>query len=356
MAGISGMVLIAGWIIQRRVAGPGRPLPLPLALFMFLGMFVTFFLMVGIFKTSVTVESRMQVESSAKDALDMAKHHGLQDRRFPIMFYCILFYLWPLGYYISLLRNAYATGVVDRIGPFSARIEDPSEFAAARKLALRGDVDGAVQAYRNYRENTCEALFEAARLLKAEDRFAEAASVFQEITEKFYERRPAWADATFQLGKINEQNLINITGALDLYRSIIKRTPESRFAALASHEIARLQVDDPRDPAELVETPAAGAERDPFFGKGRSAAKKAAVTAAASAKDNGAPDAAEEGLPQDPFLAVRAKQSAMVKKLESTGAVAAPSQKKAAAKKAPAKKAAAKPAPKKPAAKKKPAS
>lgn len=339
MLGIPGLVLLAGIIVQRKLAGPGMPLPFPIALFMFIGMLASFCVMLTVFSTAEPSVSRMQIENAAKDGFDYANLPPVENRWVLLGFYCVLAYLAPLGYYINLLRNSYATGIVDRIGPFSARIEDPSEFASARKLALRGDVDGAVQVYRNYRENSCDALFEAARLLKAEDRFAEAAAVFQEISEKFYERRPAWADATYQIAKISEQNLHDITNAAELYRTILKRTPESRFAALAGQDLARLQVVDEEYAEELVDTPKPSVEKDPFYAGRRAAPVKAAAATPAQTPENGssAEHPNESGAPIDPFFALRD-----IRRVTPSAAKQAATGKKSAAKKPAAKKPAAK--------------
>jgi len=375
MLGVAGLVLLAGYIVQRRVAGAGLPLPFPLALVMFLGMFAVFLGMMMVFVTATPTQTRMEMEAGVQDSFALVGAHPAPDRRFLLMFYCVFFYLWPIGYYISLLRNSYATRIVDRIGPLSARIEDPSEFASARKLALRGDVDGAVAMYRSYRENSTEALFEAARLLRAEDRFAEAASVFAEITERFHERRNAWAEATYQLGKINEQNLNDVERAMAFFRAILDRTPESRFASQAASDIARLQnpLDDLEDTptvSVLVTTPPQGAAKDPFFGKkGRSAGASAAA-ASRAAEHNGASmepdhDGDVRTPAMDPFFEARNKMRTAVKPSpETAGATgmsppkntvvaATPAAKKAAVRSAPAK-SAAKPAAKpstKPAAK-----
>lgn len=353
MAGVPGLVLLAGYIVQRRVAGPGMPLPLPVALILFIGMVAAFFAMQFVLATAEPLQTRTAIESHANTPMDFVKPHAIPTTPLPLWFFSGLFYLFPMAFYINLLRNSYATGIVDRIGPLSARIEDPSAFSSARKLALRGDVDGAVQMYRNYKENTCDALFEAARLLKAEDRFAEAAAVFQEIADKFYERRPAWAEATYQIAKINEQNLMNITYALELYRSILSRTPESRFAALAAHDVARLQVDDEDYAEDLVAVPTASAEKDPFFGKSRGprAASEAAV--ASGNGDTAAEDAAEPIV--DPFFQASLRQRSASRTTSGDGA--AKPARKAASKAAPAKTAAAakKPVAKKATAAKKPA-
>lgn len=357
MLGVTGSVVLAGYIVQRRLAGPGLPLPFPLALVMFLGMFAVFLGMLVVFMAATPVQTRMEFEAGVQDSFELVGAQPAPDRRILLIVYCFFFYLWPMGYYISLLRNSYATRIVDRIGPLSARIEDPSEFASARKLALRGDIDGAVAMYRTYRDNTCDALFEAARLLRAEDRFAEAASIFSEITERFHERRNNWAEATHQLGKIYEQNLNDVERALGYYRAILDRTPESRFASQAAADIARLQRpdDDLPDTPEvsvLVSTPPQGAARDPFYGrKARSGSTPESQTVAES---NGASDHDGDVRPpaMDPFFEARNKMRSAAAVSAAGGATATKASdtpkiaSKAPSKKAPSKKAAAKATPK----------
>lgn len=370
IAGVTGLMILMGVIVQRRLAGgPGLPLPFPAALALFIAMFAGFCVLIYIFVLALPVETRMDLQARIPDPVAAAAARPPQNRQLDLFLWCLIGYSPAFFYYIGLLRNSYATRIVDRIGPLSARIEDPSEFASARKLALRGDVDGAVAMYLSYKDNACEAMFEAARLLKSEDRFAEAAAIFQDITTRFQERRSAWAEAAYHLAKIQEQNLRDHTGATALYMAIVTRAPESRFALQAQSDLRRLQTgEDEEVLPELVEVPKAGAERDPFFGKGRTATQrtpeKKSASRRAAAADNGRSD--EDGVevpPQDPFMKLRAKQRAAAlgqaapeqakKATSSKKPVAA--KKPAAAAAAPAKKAAAKkPAAKKPAAKKKP--
>lgn len=294
------------------------------------------------------------------------------------------FFMWllPMGYYINLFRQSFSSYAVDHIGPLSGAIEDPSEFADARRLALRGDVNGAVAKYRAYDHNKSEALFEAARLLKSEDRFEEAAGMFEEIMKNSPGNRRVWAEACYQLAKLHEVGWKNDAEAKRLLRLLLQRAPETRYGELASSDLARLQtVEDILDDGEDI--PAVAAEADPFFNsddvrvkaktkeheeppaRRRTRAlvqqdeddpapatdpffagthlRRAAEKLAAKAQDNGHADAAPA--PKKPAAAKPAATPAKAK------AAAAPKAKPAAApKKAEAAKA---PAAKKPAAKKK---
>ena len=361
--GVSGLVVLLGVIVQRRVAGgPGLPLPFPVALGLFCAMLLSFCGLFYIFVLASPMQSRAAIEAAYTDPMDYTKSEPVQNRQIFLLLWSFVIYVPVIFYFKNLVQNSYATRIVDRIGPLSARIEDPSEFASARKLALRGDVDGAVAMYKSYRDNACEALFEAARLLKGEDRCAEAASVFQEITERFQERRSAWAEATYHLAKIHELNLRDISAAAAMYKSILTRTPESRYSPQAQTDLSRIQNDNEEIGVELVDTPKAGAERDPFFGRGRAVPPKPVPTKPEPVKRNpkrvslgagsngSASDGADEVPPTDPFVGLREKQRA-------AALVAAAASKSAAAPaKAPEKKTVAKAVEKKPAAAKKPAS
>jgi len=287
------------------------------------------------------------------------------------------FFMWllPMGYYISLFRQSFASYAVDHIGPLSGAIEDPSEFADARRMALRGDVNGAVAKYRAYDHNKHEALFEAARLLKSEDRFEEAAAMFEEIMKNTPGNRRVWAEACYQLAKLHEVGRKNDAEAKRLLRLLLQRAPETRYGELASSDLARLQtVEDILDDGEAPEPPA---EADPFFNSEDVRVKSPEPTTRRRGRTVQVHDEDEESMPQvDPFFAgthlrrasekLAARESGNghsteplpdeVKKpaAKAKAAVAKPAAAKAkpAASAAP-KKAAAKPAAKKPAAKKK---
>jgi tetratricopeptide (TPR) repeat protein len=243
----------------------------------------------------------------------------------------------PVAYYTFTVVNSFATRAVDHIGPFSAHIDEPSEFAAARKLALRGDIDGAVSMYRNYRDNQVNALFEAARLLRSEDRFYEAATLFEEIAQRFEDQGRVWAEAMYQLARLKEAHLGERQESMALLKKIIQRAPEGRFAQLAGADIARLHILERAQATDKAPDKAAPGPARP---------KKTAAEPAAS---GGSVADAEEDLEvpvRDPFFVPRtededeAAETASETEAPPAAPVKAPAKKKAAAKKktAPAKK------------------
>lgn len=172
-------------------------------------------------------------------------YRSVQDvRKLQILMWCLLFLMAPVIYYLYSVVDSLAVHSVDRIGPFSAKIEDPSEFSQARRMAIRGDIDGAVQRYRRYQENQPAALFEAARLLKSVDRFVEAGLLLEETAERFQEQAGIWPEAVYQLAKLHEVNLGDRQTALALLHKLVNRAPMARFGQLAASDIARLSTLD----------------------------------------------------------------------------------------------------------------
>jgi hypothetical protein len=233
-----------GHLIKSRWTARNEAVPVPVAIFMFIGMIAAYALVSFIF--SMTIPEAVRPDATVipdKGGAGLETFQAMpstRDRRFLLMMWCMIAWWVPALYYINILRNSMAANAVDRIGPFSAHIEEPSEFAEARRLALRGDIDGAVALYRNYERNRSGALLEAARLLKSHDRFADAAKLYDEIADRFRENIPVWAEATLQLGRIHENNLRDKNRARALYESILERAPDTRFAQAADTDLARM--------------------------------------------------------------------------------------------------------------------
>lgn len=278
------LLIWAGNLVKRRWTRSEDAMPVPLALGLWAGMFVFYMLIAAAF------------------------YETAPDRhKLTILMWCLIFWLAPAIYYTYMVVQALAIRSVDRIGPFSAKIDDPSEFAAARKLALRGDIDGAVALYRNYKENHAGALFEAARLLKAEERHSEAAQLFEELMQRFENKERVWAEASYQLAKLKETNLSDPAGAVFLLRQVMRRTPESRFGQMAGADLARLHAFSIRmDEEEDAASPPQVLPPDPFY----------------QPRDTGSP-ADEDGPsentdipipPLDPFLPPTVKTGASKKK------------------------------------------
>lgn len=242
LLGIVVCLIYVGHMIKGIWARENELVPIPAALIMALVMFVTYFVLVT-----------------------MLYNRTGDNQRTNILMWSVFALAVPAFYYGRIIVESFATRVIDQVSPFSLRIEEPSEFAEARKLALRRDIDGAVKRYRAYLENTDAALFEAARLLKAEDRFAEAAALFQEIAERFYGKKVIWAEASYHLAKLREANLHQARDAMALLEEILERTPDSRFGQLAQTELTRMRsLYSLEEGARVGYAEPTGAQ-DPFF-------------------------------------------------------------------------------------------
>src|SRR5690606_21246808 len=54
-----------------------------------------------------------------------------------ILVWCMIFLVFPLFYYGLIIVNSFTARVIDRVSPFGMQIHEPSEFAEARRMALR---------------------------------------------------------------------------------------------------------------------------------------------------------------------------------------------------------------------------
>ena len=251
-------LIACGYLAKRYYERRGENLPPTVALFLW-GLMVGSFCFV-LFVFYLSAPEPVYIE----DPFLRAETPAPVDPRLRLLLWSFFLWLIPMGYYINLLRQSFSTYSVDHIGPLSGAIEDPSEFADARRMALRGDVNGAVAKYRGYGHNKTEALFEAARLLKSEDRFDEAAAMFDEIMRNNPGNRRAWAEACYQLAKLHEVAYADFKEAKRLLRALLQRAPETRFGELASMDLARLQrMDDGVEEEEHGEV--SPPQDDPFF-------------------------------------------------------------------------------------------
>jgi tetratricopeptide (TPR) repeat protein len=230
-----GELLAIGYLAKRFWERRGETLPPTFALSLWVLLIFAWAGVLGVFYSAAPEVAYIE------DPFKRAGANLPVDPRMRHILWTFAFWLLPMGYYINLLRHSFATYAVDHIGPFSGAIEDPSEFADARRLALRGDVNGAVAKYRSYEHNKSQALFEAARLLKSEDRFSEAAELFEEVMRANPGNRKVWAEACYQLAKVYETGFNNAQEAKRLLRALLQRAPETRFGALASADLVRLQ-------------------------------------------------------------------------------------------------------------------
>lgn len=323
LVGAVGCIIFVGHLIKSIWDRENDTVPIPVAAVMNVAMLFTYAFIVRAFYS-----------------------HTTDAHKISILVWCLIFLVPPAFYYGRILVVSCANRAIDQISPFNMRIEEPSEFAEARKLALRGDVDGAVKRYRAYLDNTDVALFEAARLLKSQDRFAEAAALFLEISERFFGKKLVWAEATFHLAKLRESNLHQAKDAMGLLERILDRASDTRFGQLAQTELTRMQTLYVIDPNESVDYSSPDVvEEDPFFADGHVYATP--VVHHSTPEDNGRRRGAEfhdtPAPPVDPFYAAAMQRAKNDEEAEAKAAK--PARKKAPAKKAPAKKAVAKKTP-----------
>ena len=116
-----------------------------------------------------------------------------------------------------------------------------SDFSKARALVHRDNIDGAIQEYRRCFQETPDdpaGLFQAARLLREENRFTEAADTLREILRQFKDQDAVWIRAAFDLAELYEAPLDDKQTTAYLFREIVKRAPQSLQGSMAQ---ARLQ-------------------------------------------------------------------------------------------------------------------
>ncbi len=161
--------------------------------------------------------------------------------RFTVLAWSLLFWFVPMFYYSLFFVNIVTTRIVEQISPIGDKIDDPSPFANARKLALMGDIDGAIALYRSYKNNQVEALFEVFRLLKSRERHEESLTTLQEIIDQYGDRTEVWIEAKYYQAKIKSAIFKKYDEAIQSYKQILRKRPKTPFHTIASAEIARLQ-------------------------------------------------------------------------------------------------------------------
>ena len=239
-----GGLFAVGMLIRSHWASRNEPVPVSVAVFMWIGMVVVFCIVFSMFhfNNSSGHLPDPSLIAQGEGGLTLYNADGVQkDPRVRFGFWTVVFFLPAFAFYVWNVVDAFAARTVDRIGSMGAHIADPSEYAAARKLALKGDVDGAVALYRSYNENHEDALFEAARLLKGEKRYSEAAETLEEVAGLYYGKPRVWADAMYQLAKLKEQHLNRPTEAVSHLRLMLQRTSGGHYTELATADLIRLQ-------------------------------------------------------------------------------------------------------------------
>ena len=106
-------------------------------------------------------------------------------------------------------------------------------YPRASKLRLEGDIDGALRQYLKYYERTpdrARPLFSAAGMLEQEKQYEKAATLFQQIMERFERDETVWGKAAYRLARLYEDHLDSSEAARKL-RSEAERRVSSQTRA-----------------------------------------------------------------------------------------------------------------------------
>lgn len=115
-----------------------------------------------------------------------------------------------------------------------------ADYSRARTKRRRGQVQEAVEEYKRYYQReplSPHALFEAARLLESRSEYHDAAALYRQILSDFAGEDRTWAEAAYHLGNIYQNNMNDESGALALFRAVIRRQPESAVGRLAGKRV-----------------------------------------------------------------------------------------------------------------------
>ncbi|HUW60153.1 MAG TPA: tetratricopeptide repeat protein [Candidatus Bathyarchaeia archaeon] len=142
----------------------------------------------------------------------------------------------PAVMFALMFMQAASTSAVQ--GLYGLRAAQPlkTDFSKARALVYQDDIDGAIKEYRRRFQETPddpEGLFQAAKLLQEEKRFAEAADTLREILKRFKDQNEVWVRAAFYLGELYEGPLDDKRTTAYLFREIVKRAPKSMYGSMA---------------------------------------------------------------------------------------------------------------------------
>ena len=152
----------------------------------------------------------------------------------------------PAVMFAFMFMHAASTSAVQ--GLYGLRTAQPlkTDFSKARALVHRDDIDGAVQEFRRRFEETPDdpdGLFHAAKLLREENRFAEAADTLREILKRFKDQDEVWVRAAFYLGELYEGPLDDKETRAYIFQEIMKRAPASKYGSMAQARLGNQRGD-----------------------------------------------------------------------------------------------------------------
>jgi len=142
---------------------------------------------------------------------------------------------------VEMVAQAGADGVLGLKG--CCHLEP--DFSRARALFERGDVNGALRAYRDYfRDNPGDPqpLFRAANMLTLEGRHAEARDLLREIQSRFSSRDEIWARASFRLAEMYRHQYKEADQAMCILRAVARRVPHTEQGLLAREWLADMKI------------------------------------------------------------------------------------------------------------------
>lgn len=143
--------------------------------------------------------------------------------------------------YSQLVGGLTAKNLVD--GVFASSINTParSSHGRAKRLILQGHLEGAKQTFLNEfhaQPKDPEPLLTGARLMANAQHYGFAMDLYRETLAHFSTNTAVWSEATWLLSGLMEEPLNMPNEAVDLWRQIVRRSPNSTIGRLAG---ARLQ-------------------------------------------------------------------------------------------------------------------
>jgi hypothetical protein len=153
----------------------------------------------------------------------------------------VVVWIPTLYVYSQMVGGLTAKTFVDAVFSSGVKAPERSLHGRGRTLALQGHYEGAAQAFLEEfraRPKDPEPLFAGARLMVGEQRHDFAIFLYREALNHFRAETAVWAEAAWLLSILLQERM-NMPGeAVDLWRQIVRRTPNSKVGRLAG---ARLQ-------------------------------------------------------------------------------------------------------------------
>jgi tetratricopeptide (TPR) repeat protein len=166
-------------------------------------------------------------------AIEQGAQKGVEARHMHIFLYGMAFALLPLWYFTRALATSIAEQPIESAFAMNTVPGERGPFRAAQALALRGDIEGAVEQYRSYSFKQDEATLSAARLLQNDGRFNDAAALYIEVMENYPDTVRSWSEAAYELAKLKESAFGERQEALKLLNQVMERNPEGEYGHMA---------------------------------------------------------------------------------------------------------------------------